>query len=142
MVKLWQINSKIPNLMNSKFLYNNKVLKDRRKELRNNSTETEKILWDNLKHSKLGGLKFVRQYSAGPYILDFYCPKLRLAIELDGRQHGEIEAVLYDKDREDYLNTVHIETIRFWNKEIINDIKGSLNRILIQAMKMANPLLR
>lgn len=128
--------------MNSKFLYNNKVLKDRRKELRNDATEAEKILWDNLKHSKLGGFKFVRQYSVGPYILDFYCPKLRLAIELDGRQHDEMEAFLYDKDREDYLNTVYIKTIRFWNKEIMDNIKGSLNKILIQATKMTNPLLR
>jgi len=128
--------------MNKQFLYNNKVLRDRRQELRNGATEAEKILWDNLKHSKLRGFKFVRQYSVGPYILDFYCPKLRLAIELDGNQHSETEAVLYDRDRENYLNTVHIKTIRFWNQEIMNDKKGALNKILNEASKVANPLLR
>lgn len=125
--------------MNSKFLYNNKVLKDRRKELRNGATEAEKILWDNLKHSKLRGFKFVRQYSIGPYILDFYCPKLRLAIELDGSQHGKQDVILYDKDRSDYLNAVHIKVLRFWNMEIIKNIKRSTDKILNAILELQTP---
>lgn len=129
-------------LMNSKFLYNNKVLRDRRQELRNGATEAEKILWDNLKHSKLGGFKFVRQYSVGPYILDFYCPKLRLAIELDGSQHSERDTILYDKDRSDYLDAVCIKVLRFWNMEITKNIKGSIDKILQEMLEVADPLLR
>jgi very-short-patch-repair endonuclease len=125
--------------MNEKFLYQNKIFRDRRKELRNNATEAEKILWGELKCSKLGVLKFVRQYSVGPYILDFYCPKLRLAIELDGSQHGEQDAILYDKDRSDYLEAVHIKVLRFKNMEIVNNLKGSLNKILNKALEVANP---
>jgi len=125
--------------MDFKFLYQNKILKDRRKELRNNATETEKILWDNLKHSKPGGLKFVRQYSAGPYILDFYCPKLRLAIELDGNQHTEQDTVLYDEGRRDYLDAVHIKVLRFWNMEIVKNLKGSLDKILNEALNGQTP---
>lgn len=125
--------------MNSKFLYNNKVLKDRRKELRNGATEAEKILWDNLKHSKLRGFKFVRQYSIGPYILDFYCPKLRLAIELDGSQHGKQDVILYDKDRSDYLNVVYIKVLRFWNMEIIKNIKRSTDKILNAILELQTP---
>jgi len=128
--------------MNKQFLYNNKVLRDRRQELRNGATEAEKILWDNLKHSKLRGFKFVRQYSVGPYILDFYCPKLRLAIELDGSQHGGQDAILYDKDRNDYLDAVYIKVLRFWNMEITKNIKGSIDKILQEILKVANPLLK
>lgn len=128
--------------MNPKFLYNNRVLKDRRKELRNNSTEAEKILWDYLKHSKLGGFKFARQYSAGPYILDFYCHKIRLAIELDGNQHEKEENVLYDKDRDDYLRSINIKTIRFWNSEVISDIKSVLDKIYNEAFRIGRPPLK
>jgi very-short-patch-repair endonuclease len=107
--------------------------------LRNGATDAEKILWEELKHSKLGGFKFVRQYGVGHYILDFYCPKLRLAIELDGSQHGEQDAVLYDKDRTDYLDAVHIKVLRFWNMEIIKNLNGSLNKILSKALEVADP---
>jgi len=126
--------------MNSKFLYQNKILKDRRKELRNNATEAEKILWENLKHNKLDGLKFTRQYSAGPYILDFYCPKLRLGIELDGGYHKEREAMLYDTDRTDFLKGANIKLIRFWNDEIINNIKMVLGRIYNETLECRPPL--
>jgi len=115
--------------MNPKFIYNNRILKERRKELRNNATEAEKTLWQYLKHGKLRRLKFIRQYSVGPYILDFYCPKTRIAVELDGSRHREKETVLYDKDREDYLDGLNIKTIRFWNREIINNVKEVLDKI-------------
>lgn len=128
--------------MNEKFLYNNRVFKDRRKELRNNSTEAEKILWNYLKHSKLGGFKFIRQYSVGPYILDFFCPEVRLAIELDGAHHGQEENVLYDKDRSKYLKSVNIFIIRFWNNDIVKDVEGSLRQILRQINRLAEPPLK
>lgn len=111
------------------FLYNNKILRGRRRDLRNNQTEEEKILWSKLKNSQIKKLKFVRQYSVGPYILDFYCPKLRLAIELDGNHHKEKEAEQYDQDRNDYLKSVGIKTIRFWNKDIYKDINRVLEKI-------------
>ena len=68
----------------NKYLANNKILKERRRELRRNQTPAEKIVWTFLRSRHLSCLRFVRQYSLGPYILDFYCPKLKLAIELDG----------------------------------------------------------
>lgn len=125
--------------MEQKFLYQNKVFKDRRKELRNNSTEAEKILWNYLKSSKLGGFKFVRQYSAGPYILDFYCPKLRLAVELDGSQHGEKEAMLYDQDRSNYFKSINIQIVRFWNNEITSNLKAVLDQIYTQILNCRTP---
>lgn len=115
--------------MDSNFLYNNKILRDRRRDLRNNQTEEERLLWSKLKNKQLKELKFVRQYSVGPYILDFYCPKLRLAIELDGDQHTEAEAVEYDKARNAYLETVDIKTLRFWNNEVHENIHGIIDKI-------------
>lgn len=124
--------------MNDKFLYQNKVFKDRRKELRNNQTEAEKKLWDFLKQSKLG-YKFTRQYSAGPYILDFFCPKLRFGIELDGAHHKKEESVIYDRDREKYLESIDIKTIRFWNDIIIKNPNTVIDLIKEQISKMETP---
>ncbi|KKT41687.1 MAG: hypothetical protein UW30_C0005G0001 [Candidatus Giovannonibacteria bacterium GW2011_GWA2_44_13b] len=82
-----------------KHIYNNKILRDRRKELRYNQTKTERILWRCLSREQLGNKRFFRQYSVGGYILDFYCPKARLAIELDGGSHIPSEQKLYDTER-------------------------------------------
>ncbi len=65
-------------------LNNKKYLKSTRKDLRNNPTSAEKILWEHLKGSNFYGYKFRRQHSIGRYILDFYCPELKISIELDG----------------------------------------------------------
>lgn len=105
--------------MNSKFLYNHKTLKDRRRDLRNNQTEAERLLWKHISKDKIFGLRFLRQYGVGPYILDFYCAKIRLAIEVDGEVHNKEERKVYDKDREIYLKTLNIEIIRFWNSDVL-----------------------
>lgn len=112
-----------------KYLFNNQSLKNHRRELRKNQTEAEKKLWELLRGRRLEGFKFYRQFSIGPYILDFYCPKIRLGIELDGSLHSEDKAKLYDKDREKYLQTSNIKVIRFWNNEIENDTDKVLERI-------------
>ncbi len=109
--------------MDSKFLYNHKTLKERRRDLRNNQTEAEKLLWQHISQDKISGMRFLRQYSAGPYILDFYCAKLRLGIEVDGEVHNKEERKLYDKDREKFLKNLNIEIIRFWNSDVLNNIE-------------------
>lgn len=113
-----------------KYLFNNQSLKDRRRELRKNLTDAERKLWNDLKNRKLKGFKFIRQYSVGPYILDFYCPKARLGIEIDGDSHSEKEAMIYDKDREKGLQEFNIKLIRFWNNEVTNNTPGVLKKIL------------
>ena len=110
-----------------KGVYNNSVFKDRRRELRANQTEAEKILWGKLRNRQLEKCKFWRQYSVGPYILDFYCPKIRLAIEVDGSQHDE--ALEYDKEREDYLLGLEIKTIRYKNNEVMNNMRHVIEDI-------------
>jgi len=113
--------------MDSKFLYNHKTLRDRRRELRNNQTPAEKLLF--ISKDKIFGLRFLRQYSVGPYILDFYCSKIRLAIELDGSVHAGEEAKLYDKDREKYLENLNIQVIRFWNDDVLKNTKNVLEKL-------------
>ncbi len=104
-----------------KFIY-------RRKELRNQSTPQEILLWNKLKHSQLG-FKFRRQHSIGSYILDFYCPSKKLAIEIDGSQHFEKESKEYDNIRTDYLHALDIQVLRFTNGEVNTNITGVLERI-------------
>ena len=108
-------------------LYNSQSQKQRRQELRKNQTEAEKVLWQKLRGRKLNGLKFHRQYSVGPYILDFFCPQIRLAIELDGDQHKN--AVEYAKERDTLIGKADIKTLRFWNNEIFNDMEKVLEKI-------------
>lgn len=87
------------------------------------------MLWAKIRGKQLGGLRFMRQYSAGAYILDFYCPRARLAIELDGQQHKEEEIKKYDIERERYLESLKIKTIRFWNAEVMGDIENVIVKI-------------
>lgn len=94
--------------------------------MRNNATVAEKILWARLRKSQLG-VKFRRQQSIGPYIVDFYCPQIRLVIELDGKQHFNNKD--YDDYRTEYLNALNIKVIRYWNDEIQTSINSVINEI-------------
>ena len=108
-------------------IHNHPILKLRRVELRKNQTPQEIALWAYLRGARLG-LKFKRQHSVGPYILDFYCPDRKLAIELDGFQH--LENKEYDLERTNYLLVLGIQTIRFWNSEVDTNIDGVLQEIV------------
>ena len=108
-------------------LNNRTYLKKFRKQLRNHSTSAEATLWILLKGKQIDGLKFRRQHSFANYIMDFYCPALKLAIELDGEVHRYQEA--YDQKRDQYLNTHDIHVLRYENRfvfeypeQIIQDI--------------------
>lgn len=111
------------------FKYNNPAFKERRRELRKNQTDAEKTLWRHLRNKQFYGIKFFRQYSVGSYVLDFFSPKLRFAIELDGGQHAEEENHEYDEARTEYLRMQGIEVIRFWNNDVIQNIEGVLSEI-------------
>lgn len=73
--------------------------------------------------------KFYRQYSVGRYILDFYCPGVRVAIEIDGGQHNWVENQDLDAERTNYLNVQGINVIRFWNREVTDNLDGVLQKI-------------
>jgi very-short-patch-repair endonuclease len=115
-----------------KFFRNDPTLKQRRRELRRNQTETEKALWAYLRNRQFYGIRFFRQYSIGPYILDFYCPTMKLAVELDGGQHNQYENREYDATRSEYLKAQGIDVMRFWNNEVLLDIQSVLSELTLK----------
>jgi very-short-patch-repair endonuclease len=108
-------------------LFNRKELLERRIELRKNQTPQEVILWEVLSNKKLG-VKFRRQHSIGSYIVDFYCHEKKLVIELDGSQHMKQKE--YDTERDNFLKSHNITTIRFWNNHIDESLDGVVMKIL------------
>jgi len=106
-------------------LYNKEEQKGRRRYLRKHSTIAEIILWKNLKNKKLG-VKFRRQYSIGKYILDFYCQKLKLDIEIDGATHETKKEINHDNDRKEFLESLGLTVKRYRNI----DVKASLESVL------------
>jgi very-short-patch-repair endonuclease len=107
-------------------LHNQKILKERRIELRNTATKEERILWNHIKSSKLG-YKFRRQESIGPYIVDFFCPEYNVVIELDGSQH--LDNKEYDLERDSFLKLKGCTIIRFWNNDIHKNLDGVIMKI-------------
>ncbi len=102
------------------------ILRTFRKELRNHLTPAEAKLWALLKQSQLDGRKFRRQHSVGHYILDFYCPAERLAIELDGAVHDSASAHEYDRERDLFLECFGIKVLRFENKWVFQETEAIL----------------
>ena len=110
--------------------FNRPWLKNFRRELRTHGTHAEATLWLRLKGRQLGGYRFRRQFSVGRFILDFYCPETRLAVELDGAGHYTEEGRAYDQARTEYLEQVFgIRVIRFENREVFERMEGVLGEI-------------
>lgn len=95
------------------------ALKAIRRDLRNNATRAERALWNVLKGRQLQGRKFRRQHSVGRYVLDFYCPDERLAVELDGSVHDDPLRRAHDAARQAYLERMGIRVLRFQNREVL-----------------------
>jgi very-short-patch-repair endonuclease len=99
------------------------------RELRRNQTDAERVFWARVRNKQFFGMKFFRQYSFGPYILDFYCPVIKLAVELDGGQHNLIGNTDHDAERTSYLNDRGVQVVRFWNNEVLVNLEGVLERL-------------
>jgi very-short-patch-repair endonuclease len=110
-------------------IHNRKELEVFRKSLRNNGTPAEGALWKLLKGKQLEGRKFRRQHSVGFYILDFYCPAEKLAIELDGERHFTEDGKVYDERRTEYLKEIGIRVVRFENREVFENAERVLEVI-------------
>ena len=105
-------------------------LKTFRRKLRNNLTPAEAKLWTMLKGSQLQGRKFRRQHSFGGYILDFYCPAEKLAIELDGEVHYNERAAEHDYERKLFMEYFGIKILRFENERVFNSQKWLIGQIV------------
>jgi very-short-patch-repair endonuclease len=110
-----------------------------RKYLRNNSTEAEQLLWSKLKGSQVLDFKFRRQQGVGSYILDFYCPEARLAIEIDGETHVRPDEIEYDKTRQHEIEELGIHFLRFTNRDVYNNLSGVLLMISEKLRALSKP---
>ena len=101
---------------------------DKRRDLRKASTSAERQLWHHLRSQQLG-VKFRRQYGVDAFVLDFYAPRVKLAIEIDGDAHFDPEALEYDCKRTEHLQHFGITVMRFTNADIYENIEGVLESI-------------
>ena len=111
------------------FVPYNKNLKDLSRQLRNNSTLSEVLLWNQIKASQMLGYQFNRQKPLNNYIVDFYCKKLNLVIEIDGNSHGFEDIYPNDIKRQSILESMNLVFLRFDDLEIKRDIMNVLQVI-------------
>jgi len=110
------------------------------RELRNNVTDAERLLWQALRGRQMEGFRFRRQMPIAGYIADFSCPKAKLIIELDGGQHSE--RVSYDEYRSDTLRQHGYRVLRYWNNDVLNctdDVVADIQRHLAKATPSQPP---
>jgi very-short-patch-repair endonuclease len=110
-------------------LVNIPALESRRKDLRNNPTAAETILWQHIRRRQVLGKKFRRQFSIGRYIVDFFCVECDIAIELDGAPHFQEIRAEYDAERTAFLEDLGIRVIRFENRIVCQNIEAVLETI-------------
>ena len=101
----------------------------KRKMLRKNIPTPESILWQTVRNRKINNLKFKRQFSIGRYVVDFYCPTLQLAIEIDGDYHNAKSIKEYDAERQLFIESLGISCFRFTNKDISENLESVINKI-------------
>jgi len=122
--------------MRRSLLYN-PGLKLRARQMRNEMTAAEKKLW--YEYLRLDKNRWLRQKPIGDYIVDFYCPKLKLAVEVDGTTHLENKDIIYDKNRTEALNKLGIKILRFWNNDILDGLAEAADIIEKQTNKIKSP---
>ncbi len=101
--------------------------------LRKNMTEAEQVLWAALRYQKARGLRFRRQHPVNRFVLDFFCPSAKLAVELDGPVHDR--QAERDEERTRVLKAAGYRVIRFRNEEVLNDLPSVLQRITAAALE-------
>jgi very-short-patch-repair endonuclease len=102
---------------------------ERARRLRRDMTAAELRLWAKLRSRQVGGHAFRRQHPFGAYVLDFYCPSLKLAIEVDGLQHGAPQAAQADANRSAWPAGKGIRVLRFWNDDVMRNMPAVLDEI-------------
>jgi very-short-patch-repair endonuclease len=108
------------------------VTRARAKALRAELTDAERILWSRLKGRQLRGWQFRVQHPVDPYILDFACVALKLAVEVDGATHGSVEERERDERRSAFLEGRGWSVVRVWNDDVYRNLNGVLETILMR----------
>ena len=99
------------------------------RDLRVRSTLGEQELWSALRRKQLSGRKFRRQQPVGPFVLDFYCPEERLAVEVDGSIHDDAEQARLDAERQSLIESLGVRFVRLSNAVVLNDLPSALRTI-------------
>jgi very-short-patch-repair endonuclease len=108
--------------------YNDK-LKSRARQLRQNLTDGERALWLRLRGKRLAGVQFYRQKPIGDFIVDFYAPKAKLIIEIDGSQHLETHHAEKDRQRDEYLRSLGLMVLRFHSRQVLKETEATMEFI-------------
>ena len=116
-------------LGNKKMLTYSKIVKPLARELRNNQTDAEVLLWSRIRRKQILGVQFNRQKPIDRYIVDFYSASTKLVIELDGIQHYEIDAIEYDFERTKMLESFGLKVMRFDNSLIFSELDNVISII-------------
>jgi very-short-patch-repair endonuclease len=109
--------------------FNITPLKKRRRYLRNHLPKAEVLLWMQLSNRQMLGYKFRRQYSVDKFVIDFYCPELRLAIEVDGDSHFTPHARIYDRGRQHHIESFGIRFLRVLDEDVYDNLGAVLDEI-------------
>jgi leucyl-tRNA synthetase len=120
-------------------IFTKKSEQEKRRRLRNNMTKAETLLWLEIKNKKLGE-RFLRQYSIHKFVVDFYCPALKLVIEVDGVTHNTDDEINYDRQREEVISRLGISFLRFTNPEIYEDLHNVLEKIQSKIEEIKNAI--
>ena len=115
--------------MKTKIITYNPLLKERARQLRQNMTPGEITLWKHLKGKQMCGYDFERQRPIDQFIVDFYCKKLMLAIEIDGFSHDSKEAQEHDLERQARLESLGVQFLRFREEDVCREVEGVLRVI-------------
>jgi len=107
----------------------NKNLKKHSQDLRKNMTDTERMIWLRIRAKQLQGYQFYRQKIIGNYIADFFSPRAKLVIEIDGGQHYSEEGLQKDKTRDDYFKNLGLKILRFSDRDAFENLDGLIREI-------------
>ena len=107
-----------------------KNLKQPSRQLRENMTDAERRLWTKIRRKQLKGCQFYRQKPIGDYIVDFFCPRAKLIIEVDSGQHYSDEGSEYDRIRNEHLRSLGLRVLRFTNTDVLTNLEGVVERIM------------
>ena len=109
--------------------YNKSSEKEKRRKLRQYQTNAEELVWRYLRNKQMLGYKFKRQYSIDHYVIDFYCPELKLAVEVDGESHNNPEQIEYDIKQQKYLESFNIIFVRIKDEDLIGNPNQAFMKI-------------
>jgi very-short-patch-repair endonuclease len=119
-----------------------KDLKLPARRLRSEMTDSERALWSRLRCKQVMGIQVYRQKPIGDYVVDFYLPKAKLVIEVDGAQHMEVDHIQRDAQRDDYLNRLGLRVLRYSNLEVLGDpdaVLEDLHRVMQERIRENPP---